>query len=78
MNKQYLTKINDQLYRYNETFTVDGLGDMSIKFNVTFNGDNWCTDFMDVEGDTPTEVVERVFEVMAEESQHEMESRYEF
>jgi hypothetical protein len=65
---EHLTKINDTLFKYNET--VEG---ESIKFNVRFNGDNWYTDFMDVEGDTPTEVVEQVFELMREESTFLME-----
>ncbi len=72
MKQECLIKVSDKLYRYNETFTVDGLGDMSIKFSVGFNGDNWYTDFMDVEGDTPTEVVEQVFELMREESEYEL------
>jgi hypothetical protein len=60
---EHLTKINDKHFKYNET--VEG---ESIKFDVRFNGENWYTDFMDVEGDTPTEVVEQVFELMREES----------
>ncbi len=69
---EHLTKINDKHFKYNET--VEG---ESIKFNVRFNGDNWYTDFMDVEGDTPTEVVEQVFELMREESIFLMEHHYE-
>jgi hypothetical protein len=68
MKQECLTKVSDKLYRYNETFTIDELGDMSIKFDVKFNGNNWYSTFVDVEGDTPMEVVERVFEVMREES----------
>jgi len=71
MNKQYLTKINDQLYRYIEPADLYGI-DYAMKFSVRFNGDNWYTDFMDVEGDTPTEVVEQVFELMREESEYEL------
>jgi hypothetical protein len=68
MKQECLTKVNDKLYRYNEPLFIDGIGDLSIKFSVRFNGDNWYTDFMDVGGDTPTEVVEQVFELMREES----------
>jgi len=65
---EHLTKINDKHFKYNET--VEG---ESIKFDVRFNGENWYTDFVDVEGDTPTEVVEQVFELMREESMFLME-----
>lgn len=70
---KHLTKINDQLYRYYEPEKIEGI-DCTIKFNVRFNGENWYTTFMDVEGDSPTEVVEQVFQLMADEATEYMES----
>lgn len=64
---KHLTKINDQLYQYNKPLEIDGI-DCTIKFEVRFNGDNWYTTFMDVGGDSPTEVVDQVFQLMWEES----------
>ena len=73
IDMKHLTKINDQLYQYNEPLEINGM-DLSIKFKVRFNGENWYTTFMDVGGDSPTEVVEQVFQLMAEESTEYMES----
>ena len=70
---KHLTKINDQLYQYNEPLEVDGI-DCTIKFKVRFNGDNWYTTFMDVGGDSPTEVVEQVFQLMRDDATEYMES----
>lgn len=70
---KHLTKVNDQLYQYHKPMEYDGM-DLSIKFNVRYNGDNWYTNYMDVGGDSPTEVVEQVFELMREESISIMES----
>lgn len=73
---KHLTKIHDYLYQYNEPLEFDGM-DLSIKFNVLFNGDNWYTTFMDVEGDSPTEVVERVIQTLRDDATEFMESRNE-
>lgn len=69
---KHLTKINDQLYRYNEPIEFDGI-DESIKFNVRYNGENWYTTFMDVGGDSPTEVVDQVLQLMKDEATYYME-----
>lgn len=76
IDMKHLTKIHDYLYQYNEPLEFDGM-DLSIKFNVLFNGDNWYTTFMDVEGDSPTEVVERVIQTLRDDATEFMESRNE-
>jgi hypothetical protein len=57
-----LIKINEETYKYHEALEFEGM-DLSIKFTIKKRSDGyWYNAGMDVEGETPQDVVEEWFE----------------
>jgi hypothetical protein len=61
-----LHKINEETYKYHEPMEFEGM-DLSIKFTIKKRNDGfWYNAGMDVEGETPQEVVEAWFQARKE------------
>ena len=63
-----LTKIDANTYKYNKPQEFEGI-DLSIRFTIKKRSDGmWYNSGMDVEGETPDDVVEAWFEALKENS----------
>lgn len=68
---KFLTQIDTNTFKYHEPLSFEGMN-LAITFTIKKRSDDgWFTDSLDVEGETPAEVVENYFQQVKEIARYE-------